>query len=132
MFPTRDRYTMKMARVLAVVLLAAPAFAQTTPAPIPQALIDHKPSIAVPKHTGTIGGQTVPYTATVEEHILKGHDSVPNAFLVTIAYVRDNIADKSRRPVAFVFNGGPGASSSPLHFNGIGPRIGGRDGVVNN
>ena len=135
MLPTRDRYTMKRARVLAVALLAAPAlaFAQTTPAPIPQALIDHKPSIAVTKHTATIGGQTVPYTATVEEHILKGRDSVPNAFLVTIAYVRDNVADKSRRAVAFVFNGGPGASSSPLHFNGIGPRVGGgRGGVVNN
>ena len=94
----------------------------------PQALIDHRPSVAVTKHSGAFGGQTVPYTATVEEHILKGRDSVPSAFLVTTAYVRDDARDKSKRPVAFVFNGGPGASSSPLHFAGIGPRVGGRGG----
>ena len=86
---------------------------------MPQALIEHQPSIAVTKQTGTFGGQSVAYTAIVEENILKGADSVPNAFLVTIAYVRDGVRDQTKRPVAFVFNGGPGASSSPLHF-GIG------------
>src|SRR5262249_48306471 len=67
-------------------------------------------------------------------HILKGPDSIPNAFLVTIAYVRDDVRDKSTRPVMFAFNGGPGASSSPLHFSGIGPRMGGPGGgkAVNN
>jgi carboxypeptidase C (cathepsin A) len=115
--------------------VVAPTFAQDgakAPAPIPHALIEHRPSISVTKQTGTFGGQTVAYTATVEEHILEGPDSIPNAFLVTIAYVRDGIADRARRPVAFAFNGGPGASSSPLHFSGIGPRIGSRDGGVAN
>ena len=110
-----------------LVALQSLATAQT-----PQALIDHQPSIAVTKHSGTFGGESVPYTAIVEEHILKGPDSVPKAFLVTIAYVRDDARDKSRRPVAFVFNGGPGASSSPLHFGGIGPRVGGRGGNAEN
>jgi carboxypeptidase C (cathepsin A) len=130
-----------MARsALVVVCLAtitlAPAIAQDTakaPAPIPQALIDHKPSISVTRQTGTFGLRAVDYTATVEEHILKGSDSIPNAFLVTIAYVRDGIGDQTQRPVTFAFNGGPGASSSPLHFSGIGPRMATRDGgSVNN
>jgi carboxypeptidase C (cathepsin A) len=99
---------------------------------VPQALIAHQPSIAITKQTGTFGGQSVAYTAIVEEHILKGADSVPNAFLVTIAYVRDGVADNAKRPVAFVFNGGPGASSSPLHFSGIGPRVASQGTVVNN
>ena len=112
------------ARVGAALL----AFQSLAAGQTPKALIDHQPSVAVTKHSGTFGGQTVTYTAIVEEHILKGPDSVPSAFLVTTAYVRDDVRDKSRRPVAFVFNGGPGASSSPLHFSGIGPRVGGRGG----
>jgi carboxypeptidase C (cathepsin A) len=99
---------------------------------IPQALIDREPSAAPTRHTGVFRGQTIGYTAIVEEHILEGPDGVPNASLITIAYLRDDIADASRRPVMFVFNGGPGASSSPLHMNGIGPRLAAPDGTVNN
>ena len=121
-------------RAAFAAFLSATAFASSLAQipQIPQALIDRHPSIATTKQTGTFGGQTVAYTATVEEHILKGPDSIPNAFLVTIAYTRDGVNDKSKRPVAFVFNGGPGASSSPLHFGGLGPRLGTRDGNVNN
>src|SRR5436190_8138573 len=124
-----SRPTLVLPSSVVAILFAtsASAFCQ-----IPQALIDHQPSIAVTKQTGTFGGQSVAYTAIVEENILKGADSVPNAFLVTIAYVRDGVADQAKRPVAFVFNGGPGASSSPLHFNGIGPRVADRGAVVNN
>jgi carboxypeptidase C (cathepsin A) len=98
----------------------------------PQALIDRQPSIATTHHTVAINGQTIPYTATVEEHILKGPDSIPNASLVTIAYLRDGIQDETKRPVMFVFNGGPGASSSPLHMSGLGPRRTTPNGVVEN
>src|SRR5206468_4295633 len=38
----------------------------------------------------------------------------------------------TKRPVAFVFNGGPGASSSPLHFSGIGPRVADHGAAANN
>ncbi len=101
-------------------------------AQVTQALIARTPSVAVTHHTGTFGGQVVSYTAIVEEHILNGPDSIPNASLVTIAYVRDDVADKSHRPVMFVFNGGPGASSSPLHMNGLGPRRRTSDSTVEN
>ena len=124
--------TRTRAIAITAAVLAFPALARTQAPAIPQALIDHQPSVAITKQTGTFDGRTVPYTAIVEEHILKGPDSIPNAFLVTIAYVRDDVSDRSTRPVAFVFNGGPGASSSPLHFGGIGPRVGGRGGVANN
>ncbi|MDC8831901.1 S10 family serine carboxypeptidase-like protein [Alteromonas gilva] len=41
-----------------------------------------------------------------------------SASVSATSYVIDSAA---KRPVLFAFNGGPGASSSPLHFNGIGP-----------
>jgi len=125
----RLRPTLCLSGILAVALFT-PSLALVSQ--VPQALIEHQASVAVTKQTGTFGGQSVAYTAIVEENILKGPDSVPNAFLVTIAYVRDGVRDQTKRPVAFVFNGGPGASSSPLHFNGIGPRVASGGAVVNN
>src|SRR6476660_9282005 len=125
----RFRRTLRLTGILAVASLTR---SPTVLAQAPQALIEHQPSVAVTKQTGTFGGQNVAYTAIVEENILKGADSVPNAFLVTIAYVRDGVRDQTKRPVAFVFNGGPGASASPLHFNGIGPRVASGGAVVNN
>jgi carboxypeptidase C (cathepsin A) len=56
----------------------------------------------------------------VEETILNGPDGKPAASLVTTAYTRDG--GDAHRPVMFVFNGGPGASSSPLHMSALGPR----------
>jgi carboxypeptidase C (cathepsin A) len=106
--------------VATVPVMAAAAAA---PAAVPT---ERQPLVAVTRHVGLIGGQSVAYTATVRENFLNGPDGTPDAAIVTIAYVRDGVADSARRPVIFAFNGGPGASSSPLHLNGIGPVI--RDG----
>ncbi len=132
---SRPRRPVSEIAVTAVTLLvvtglgavAGPAIAQ-----IPRALIDRAPTVAVTHHVGTFNGETIPYQAIVEEHILRGPDSVPNASLVTISYVRTDVADRARRPVLFAFNGGPGASSSPLHMNGLGPRLGTPQGTAPN
>jgi hypothetical protein len=104
LYDARPNPTLVLAASVVAILFATSTSALCQ---IPQALIDHQPSIAVTKQTGTFGGQSVAYTTIVEENILKGADSVPNAFLVTIAYVRDGVSDQAKRPVAFVFNGGP-------------------------
>ncbi|WP_449283890.1 S10 family serine carboxypeptidase-like protein [Leucobacter sp.] len=39
----------------------------------------------------------------------------------TISYALERRAGEDRRPVAFVFNGGPGVSSVWLHLGGVGP-----------
>ena len=124
-----------LALALPLVIAAACAegsAAQQPDARVPQALIHHTPSVAVTHHAGTFGGVPVKYTAIVEEHILRGPDSIPNASLVTIAYVREGIPDATKRPVMFVFNGGPGSSSSPLHMSGIGPRRATDTGTIQN
>src|SRR5271168_1004320 len=72
------------------------------------------PAKSVTHHTATFNGETVSYSATVERTILPDAAGKPAASLVTTAYVRDGIADEDSRPVMFIFNGGPGASSSPL------------------
>lgn len=109
------------------IAAAVPAAAQ-----VPRALLEREPTVAVTSHEGTFGGARVPYRAIVEEHLLEGPDGASDASLVTIAYVRDDVDDPSERPVVFAFNGGPGASSSPLHMDGLGPRLRTSDGTVEN
>ena len=106
---------MKAPLVLAAVaLLAAAAPAQAA---------DPAPRVAVTQHVGHFNSQTVNYTATVAEHFLHDASGAPTASVVTIAYVRDGVADPGKRPVLFAFNGGPGASSSPTHTQALGPMI---------
>lgn len=116
------------------VLAGAPDATATSPAPSAPtpAPSERKPQVAVTRHVGEFNGRKVAYTATVQENFLDGPDGRPNASLVTIAYVRDNVVAPSRRPVIFAFNGGPGASSSPLHMDGIGPCIRSGEIIRNN
>jgi carboxypeptidase C (cathepsin A) len=79
------------------------------------------PRVSMTRHQGTFGGQSLRYTATVREHPLAGADGAPQAFATTIAYVREGVRDPASRPLMFLFNGGPGASSSPLHMAAMGP-----------
>lgn len=111
---TRRRFCGLAALGLAVLALAAPpAAAQVTAAPVPRE--------AVTQHRGIFNGQAVRYTATVAEAVLDDPAGRPAAAATTIAYVRDGVKDRAKRPVMFVFNGGPGASSSPLHMSALGP-----------
>lgn len=81
------------------------------------------PRVAITKHEGTFNGVRIKYTATVAEVMLNDAEGEPSAAATTIAYVRDGVKDRAKRPVMFLFNGGPGASSSPLHMNALGPYL---------
>lgn len=77
------------------------------------------------QQTVRIGGRTIRYQATFAEMLLSDAAGKPQATISATAYVqRDdaNSVDAATRPVLFAFNGGPGASSSPLHFGALGPR----------
>lgn len=95
----------------------ATAYAGQAAATVPEPA----PRVAVTRHAGTFNGEALRYTATVAETLLRSTDGRPAAFATTIAYVRDGVKDRASRPVLFLFNGGPGASSSPLHMNALGP-----------
>jgi carboxypeptidase C (cathepsin A) len=76
----------------------------------------------VTEHRIAIGGQTIPYRATFREYALNSGEGQPVATISATAYVRTDVQGEGR-PVLFLFNGGPGASSSPLHFSAFGPRL---------
>jgi carboxypeptidase C (cathepsin A) len=74
-------------------------------------------------HRVTMGSDTLAYDATFSEYVLTNSSGKAQATISGTAYVRSDVADRSSRPVTFAFNGGPGASSSPLHFSAFGPRL---------
>jgi carboxypeptidase C (cathepsin A) len=72
-------------------------------------------------HSARIGGQQIHYTATVGTYVIKSDDETPKATFFYVAYTKDDIPDIAKRPVSFVYNGGPGAASLFTHM-GLGPR----------
>jgi carboxypeptidase C (cathepsin A) len=78
--------------------------------------------ISVTYHQGTFHEQTLNYKAEVRETFFSADSSIsPAVSVIAISYIKENITTSTQRPVVFVFNGGPGASSSPLHMNAFGP-----------
>lgn len=90
------------------------------------------PVVAITNHTGTYNEETIEYTATVSETFIAGPDGTPAGIMVNTAYVRDDTKGSKERPIMFVFNGGPGASSSPLHMQAFGPRVRRGETIVDN
>lgn len=76
----------------------------------------------VTHHTVTINGEEIAYTATVGTLTLRDAKEAPSARVFYMAYTRDNVEDRSTRPLTFSFNGGPGSSSIWLHMGLLGPR----------
>ncbi len=76
---------------------------------------------SVTKHSARIGSQQINYTATAATYVIKADDSTPKATFFFVAYTKDGVSDISKRPLSFVFNGGPGSASSYTHM-GLGPR----------
>lgn len=87
-----------------------PAVEQSTPAPQP----------ARTKHKITVNGRVIAYTATAATIDLKNAKDELTGRMFYVAYTQDD-ADAAARPVAFVFNGGPGSSSLWLHMGSFGP-----------
>ncbi len=81
-----------------------------------------KEKISQTRHSVTINGRQIPYTATAGTLALKKEDGTPLASVFFIAYTKDDVEDAGRRPITFTFNGGPGSSSVWLHMGAFGPR----------
>ncbi|GAC1304831.1 MAG: peptidase S10 [Vulcanimicrobiaceae bacterium] len=75
---------------------------------------------AVTHHRATLGGARRAYTATAEYTVLRDKLDRPQAAIFSVAYTLDG-ARSEGRPVAFVWNGGPGSSSIWLHVGSFGP-----------
>jgi carboxypeptidase C (cathepsin A) len=74
------------------------------------------------QHTLQANGKSIPYTATTGTLLLNKEDGKPRASIFFVAYTRDDTPDKTKRPITYSFNGGPGSSSVWLHMGALGPQ----------
>ena len=126
--------------LLAGFLMCAPAFrlsAAEAPHKLPDAPAD-KPSDDSPKeksksgdpkdeiyktkHSVTINGERIEYTAVAGTIVLRDAEEKPTASIFYIAYTRNGVENVSKRPITFSFNGGPGSASIWMHLGLLGPR----------
>ncbi|AWK86677.1 S10 family peptidase [Azospirillum thermophilum] len=81
------------------------------------------PQRSVTRHTLALPAGPLAYTATAEFLPLRqGPKEELAARIFTVTYTVD-AAEKGKRPVTFVFNGGPGAASAYMHLGAAGPRV---------
>jgi carboxypeptidase C (cathepsin A) len=77
---------------------------------------------SVTERTVRIGGREVAYRAVAGTTTLRDDEGEARASVFSIAYTRTDAGDPAERPLTFVFNGGPGSSSTWLHLGMVGPR----------
>ncbi len=83
---------------------------------------DEKP--VATEHEITLGGKPFKYSATAGQIPLKDDSGKTKARIFFVAYEkkRDPSDDVAKRPITFVFNGGPGAAAIWLHLGTAGPK----------
>lgn len=100
----------------------APAEAKASDAKAASAAPEPKEESSVTDHTIRIGGQSIPYKATASTTLIKNDKGEPTALIYSTAYTKSDVKDASQRPIAFLYNGGPGSASIWLHIGAFGPR----------
>jgi carboxypeptidase C (cathepsin A) len=117
--------------LVAVFLMLAPAASAAAQEPEKESkpaeakagqAVPPKEESSVTEHSIRIGGQTIPYRATAATILLKDDKGEPDARIFYIAYTRSDVKDASQRPLAFLYNGGPGSSAVWLHMGAFGPK----------
>ncbi len=116
------------AALLALLPAGAGARGDTPANPTPPAAEAKPPAASPPPqhvethHTIQLGQRKLDYRAIAETIPLTDAKGAPTASVFTISYLADSSPGQTR-PVAFLFNGGPGAAAVFLHLGAAGPRI---------
>jgi len=119
------RHSLLVGLISCTVLSAAePASDESKKKPVADKETPKAVKEPVTKRTSVkIDGKQIDYEVTAGKlRIEKGADAV-GADLFYVSYERLAVPDKTKRPVLFAFNGGPGSSAVWLHLGILGPRI---------
>lgn len=107
--------------MVAALAMAGSVLAETATPP-PAVPVVEPPRVFITSHAGTFNGQKVRYRAIAGETHLRNAQGAPGASLFSVSYIKENVTAPERRPVIFIFNGGPGSSSVWLHLGLFGPK----------
>ncbi|WP_197492198.1 S10 family peptidase [Arachidicoccus ginsenosidimutans] len=127
------KFTKHIASGALMSLLSFSAFSQrpfrrdSSMAPRPErkgdsSTIDYKkPQKSVTEGSVTVEGKHIDYQAVAGTLILKNGEDVPTMSVFYTAYFKKG-GDPSKRPVTFIYNGGPGSATLWLHMGAWGPQ----------
>ena len=101
-----------MISVLAIAVLQTPAVTKT----------EVQPDWVKKEHEVTIAGHDLKYQTTAGLMPIRAHNGDIEGRIFFVSYKRTNSAPNTKRPVLFVFNGGPGSASVWLHLGLVGPK----------
>src|SRR5690348_11308740 len=130
----------RLAAALASLLLcSAPAFAAPPSSSAPASSASNgsdntpteslterlmKPLSSVTTGTVTVEGKAISYKAVAGTLVIDGtgaKESTPEVAMSYFAYFKQGV-DPSKRPITFIYNGGPGSSTVWLHMGAWGPK----------
>lgn len=80
------------------------------------------PSRFTSEGTMTLHGETIHYNTVCEDNPFYDETGKPIASVFSYSYFRSDVEDKTKRPVVFGFNGGPGSSSMMVHVGFLGAK----------
>jgi len=120
---------MKLIYSTLTLVLAATLFAQaqskTVSVTVKDSTAEKRDTVAdkpvITHHQITVDGKTISYTAKAGYMPMRDKDDKLLAKMFYVAYTVDNLDSKEKRPVTFVFNGGPGSASIWLHMGAFSP-----------
>lgn len=93
---------------------AAAEDAAVAKAPVAEQLFTHHGEV-------TVDGHSIGYTAEAGTLTLRDDSGAPVASMSYVAYIADGHKGEDKRPVTFLYNGGPGSSSLWLNMGSISP-----------
>ncbi|AVR44530.1 peptidase S10 [Christiangramia fulva] len=81
-----------------------------------------KPEKSVTEGTVTVEGKSIDYKAIAGTMVLKNDMEKPTISMSYTAYFKEGLKDASKRPITFIYNGGPGSATIWLHMGAWGPQ----------
>lgn len=120
---------LRFVSVVAAFAAVGAAVAQTpvVPAPVPTPPASTPPEVdradwVQKDHTITLRGRTFDYTTTVGRMPIADAKGETIGRIFFTSYRLKNVPPGTKRPVTFVFNGGPGSASLWMHLGFVGPK----------
>jgi len=79
--------------------------------------------IVTTRHTTTVGGRTLRYTARAGRIPIRDNEAGDvHGQMFFVSYTLDRAPNDPPRPLTFVWNGGPGSNAALVHLIGFGPK----------
>lgn len=81
-----------------------------------------KPQKSITQGSVTVEGKRISYEAIAGMLVLKNEIDSPTITMSYVSYSKNDEKDASKRPITFIYNGGPGSATLWLHMGAWGPQ----------